>query len=176
MDFRFLLFFSLLLAGTINAQVKVSLKNETGKRIDSLVIENVCVVTIEQKSVKTITFDQIVCERNEPIFRLSANIGNEIFERGDEAFQCATFLKTFSEGEFKRTITLFLLSVMGKPFYCLKKINNAKRPSEKNELHFHYFGFFVNQVVFRFSNVGIGKFLNFVFGRFTNVFRSTVFF
>lgn len=120
MDFRFLLFFSLLLAGTINAQVKVSLKNETGKRIDSLVIENVCVGTIEQKSVKTITFDQIVCERNEPIFRLSANIGNEIFERGDEAFQCATFLKTFSEGEFKRTITLFPIS-NGKTLLLFKK-------------------------------------------------------
>jgi hypothetical protein len=115
-----LLFFFLLFAVTTEAQVKVLFKNDTGKRIDSLKVENVYVGTLEKGAAKALTFDRIVCEKKEPIFRLSANIGNEKFQRGDEAFQCATFLTTVSEGEYTRNITLFPIG-NGKNLLLFKK-------------------------------------------------------
>lgn len=106
MKLKFLLLFSLLATG-MNAQVKVSFRNDTGKRIDSLVVENIYVGTIEKDAVKTVTFDKVLCEKRDPIFRLSANIGDEKFARGDEAFQCATFLGTVSQGEYRKNIALY---------------------------------------------------------------------
>lgn len=106
MNFKFLLFTSLIFTG-MNAQVKVSFKNDTGKRIDSLVVENIYLGTVEKDAVKTVTFDKVMCEKKEPIFRLSANIDNQKYARGDEAFQCATFLGTLAEGEYRRNITLY---------------------------------------------------------------------
>ncbi|HEU4791306.1 MAG TPA: hypothetical protein VFS71_16585 [Flavobacterium sp.] len=102
-----LIFFTsiILLSKILNAQVKISLKNNTGERIDSLKVENMFVGTIEKDSTKIVTFQSIVCDSGIPIIGLSGNIGITKYKK-ENFLICGTFLKTITEAEYKRNIIL----------------------------------------------------------------------
>lgn len=103
---KFIFFTSIILLSTIlNAQVKITLKNNTGERIDSLKVENMFVGTIEKDSTKTVTFQGITCDSGNPIIGLSGNIGIRKYKK-ENILYCGTFLKTVTEGEYKRNIIL----------------------------------------------------------------------
>ena len=111
MNRSFFVFSTLLFSVCLNAQVKISLKNTTGKRIDSLKVGDMYLGTMEKDSVKTITFEMIACDSGEPILHLSANIGKEkivMYKKG--TYQCGTFLKTVTEGKYERNLILFSIA------------------------------------------------------------------
>jgi hypothetical protein len=103
---KLIFFTSIILLSTIlNAQVKISLKNNTGQRIDSLKVENMFVGTIEKDSTKTVIFQSIACDSGNPIIGLSGNIGLKKYKK-ENFLLCGTFLKTLTEAEYKRNIIL----------------------------------------------------------------------
>lgn len=103
---KLIFFTSIILLSTIlNAQVKISLKNNTGKRIDSLKVENMFVGTIEKDSTKTVTFQRIAYDSGIPIIGLSGNIGITKYKNENYPI-CGSFLKTITEAEFIRNIIL----------------------------------------------------------------------
>lgn len=103
---KLIFFTSIILLSTIlNAQVKISLKNNTGERIDSLKVENMFVGTIEKDSTKIVTFQRITCDSGNPIIGLSGNIGSTKYKK-ENFLLCGTFLKTVTEAEYKRNIIL----------------------------------------------------------------------
>ncbi len=95
----------LLFSVTLNAQVKIELKNNTGQRIDSLMVDNMFVGTIEKDAIKTIISPMIVCDSGKPILNLSAIIGDRNYKKRNNPI-CGTFLKTVTEAEYKRNIVL----------------------------------------------------------------------
>ena len=96
MNSNFFVFFGLLCTISLSAQVKISLKNTTGKRIDSLKVGNMYLGTIEIDSVKTIIFEMITCDSEEPLLYFSANIGKEKIVVDQRAYKCATSFKSSS--------------------------------------------------------------------------------
>ncbi len=114
-----LFFFIFLFTITLNAQVKVSLKNKTGEKIDSVFIENIFVGVIEKDSIKTVTFEKIMSDSGNLNIRVSAIIGKEKFET-KTSYQCATFIKTVTQGDYERDITLFSNDEYGKNILILR--------------------------------------------------------
>jgi len=86
------------------------LKNTTGNRIDSLKVANIYLGTMEKDAVRTITCEMVTFDSGSLILLLSAKIGEEKIEKEKGAYQCGTFLKTVTEGEFTRNLVLFPLA------------------------------------------------------------------
>ncbi len=63
--------------------------------------------TIEMDSVKTITSKMVVYDTGKPVLYLSAIVGKEKIVMDGRGYECGTYLKTFTEGEFKWNLVLF---------------------------------------------------------------------
>ncbi|WP_269222412.1 hypothetical protein [Flavobacterium sp. IMCC34518] len=103
---KIIFFTSIILLSTIlNAQVKISLKNITGERIDSLKVENRFLGIIEKDSTKIVTLQRIASDSGIPIIGISGNIGITRY-KNENFLICGTFMKNITEGEYKRNIIL----------------------------------------------------------------------
>lgn len=121
MNRNFFVFFVSLFTICLNAQVKISLKNTTGKRIDSLMVGGMYLGTLEKDSIKTISCERIACDSEEPILHLSAYIGKEKIVMDKKAYRCGTFLRTVTDGEYERNLVLVPIANGKNLLVALKK-------------------------------------------------------
>jgi hypothetical protein len=88
------------------SQVKLSLRNDTGTRLDSLTVQGVYVGTIEENSTITVNCDAIELDGHHPKPTLSARYLNNRVEHYKQ-IECSTFLHTVTKGEYHKSLRLF---------------------------------------------------------------------
>jgi len=97
------------------SQVKIALKNGTNERIDFVQVEGLDVGSIEKDSLKSIVVKSVRNDSGHPMPNISLLLRNEkISTLGSP---CATFLKSMTEGNINRKITI--IQTGGKKFIAL---------------------------------------------------------
>lgn len=104
--FYFVLFVSTL-SLTVNAQVKVTVRNTTGDRLISVILNGKSIGIIENHGVKTIEFDTTNTKHNLPNFSISAIRRGEKFVSRSKGMRCGNGTsKTVIESGYNMDIVL----------------------------------------------------------------------
>jgi len=98
------------------SQVKITLQNDTNERIDLVQVEGIDVGSIEKDSSKSIVVKSVTNDSGHPMPNISLLLHNE--KISTLRSPCATFLKSMTEGNINRKITI--MQTNGKKFIVLE--------------------------------------------------------
>ena len=106
---RTLLFFTLLLSVTLQAQVTINLKNTTGQKLEKVTVNGISVGTMQIDEAKDVVLESVITRDDSPELVLSAAYNDQELTTGKPLY-CGTpppVTKKITEGSYNRDIMMF---------------------------------------------------------------------
>ena len=106
---RTLLFFTLLLSVTLQAQVTINLKNTTGQKLEKVMVNGILVGTMQIDEVKNVVLESVITRDDSPDLDVSTVYDGQELSTGKRLY-CGSpppVTKKITEGSYNREIMMF---------------------------------------------------------------------